>query len=71
MGMHEGRARLHKSTKELLMHWMETKSQWNDSNARTFEAKYLIPLEQDEKQAVGAMDYMAQVLQKIKHDCEP
>jgi hypothetical protein len=70
MGMHEGRARLNKSVKELMMRWNETKSQWNDGNARGFEAKFLVPLEQDAKRAVGAMDHMAQVLQKIKSDCE-
>jgi hypothetical protein len=70
MGMHEGRARLNKSVKELMMRWNETKSQWNDSNARAFESKFLTPLEQDAKAAVGAMDHMAQVIQKIRSDCE-
>jgi hypothetical protein len=70
MGMHEGRARLNKSVKELMMRWNETKSQWNDGTARGFETKYLTPLEQDAKAAVGAMDHMAQVLQKIRSDCE-
>jgi hypothetical protein len=70
MGMHEGRAQLNKSVKELMMHWNETKTQWNDATARSFESKYLTPLEQDAKAAVGAMDTMAQILQKIKGDCE-
>jgi hypothetical protein len=70
MGMHEGRARLNKSVKELMMRWNDTKAQWNDGNARAFEMKFLTPLEQDAKRAVGAMDHMAQVLQKIRSDCE-
>jgi hypothetical protein len=70
MGMHEGRARLNKSMKELMMRWNETKSQWNDSNARGFESRFLAPLEQDAKAAVGAMDHMAQVIQRIRGDCE-
>ncbi|HEY1922012.1 MAG TPA: hypothetical protein VGG44_04545 [Tepidisphaeraceae bacterium] len=70
MGMHEGRARLNKSMKELMMHWNETKTQWRDGNARVFESKFLTPMEQDAKRAVSAMDHMAQVLQKIRSDCE-
>ncbi|MGD0461055.1 MAG: hypothetical protein ABSB74_01070 [Tepidisphaeraceae bacterium] len=70
MGMHEGRARLNKSVKELMMHWNETKSQWNDGTSRAFESKFLTPLEQDAKTAVGAMDHMAQILQKVRSDCE-
>jgi len=70
MGMHEGRARLNKSVKELMARWNETKSQWNDGTSRAFEVKYLTPLEQDAKTAVGAMDHMAQVLQKMRSDCE-
>jgi len=69
MGMQEGRAQVNKSLKELLYHWNETKTQWNDSNARGFESKYLTPLEQDAKAAVNAMDQMAQILSKIKTDC--
>jgi hypothetical protein len=71
MGMHEGRAQVNKSVKELMMRWNETKSQWNDGNARGFESRYLIPMEQDAKSAVSAMDQMAQILSRIKQDCEP
>lgn len=69
MGMHEGRAALRKSMKELQMHWNETKSQWRDSNASGFESRFLVPLEMDAKQAISAMDEMSAILQKIKQDC--
>jgi hypothetical protein len=70
MGMHEGSARLGKSVKELLMHWAETQTKWKDSAAKGFETRFLLPMEQDSRKAIGAMDSMAQLLQKIKHDCE-
>ena len=70
MGMHEGRARLGKSVKELLMHWAETKTKWSDSAANGFEAKYLTPMEMDSRQAVNAMDHMGQILSQIRRDCE-
>jgi hypothetical protein len=70
MGMHEGRAALRKSVKELVLHWNDTKSRWHDGNARSFESKYMLPLDQDAKAAVSAMDTMAALLGRIKSDCE-
>jgi hypothetical protein len=70
MGMHEGSARLGKSVKELMMRWAETRSHWNDGTAKGFESRFLMPTEQDARKATGAMDSMAQLLQKIRHDCE-
>ena len=70
MGMHEGKARLSKSMKELLMRWNETKSHWRDSSAHAFESRFLTPMDQDSKQAVSAMEQMAQILQQAKRDCE-
>jgi hypothetical protein len=70
MGMHEGRARLGKSVRELLGRWAQTRTHWNDAQAKAFETRNLVPLEMDLRQAVGAMDQMAQVLQQIRRDCQ-
>jgi ppGpp synthetase/RelA/SpoT-type nucleotidyltranferase len=70
MGMHEARAKIGKSVKELMAHWAETKSQWDDANSNKFAEKFLAPLEQDSKSAVTAMDQMTQILQQIKRECE-
>ena len=70
MGVHEGRARLGKSMKELMMRWSETTTRWKDANADAFESRYLAPLEIDARSAVGAMDQMTQILAQIKRDCE-
>jgi hypothetical protein len=70
MGMHEGRAALRKSVKELVMHWNETKAKWNDGNARSFENKYIVQLDQDAKTAISAMDTMSAILSRIKSDCQ-
>jgi hypothetical protein len=71
MGMQEGRGVLRKAVKEMQMHWGETKTQWTDGNAHGFENKFLVPMDADAKMAVSAMDQMAQVLARIRHDCEP
>jgi len=69
MGMAEGRAALGKSVKQLHMQWSETKTQWRDGNARTFEQRFITQWELDAKAAVSGMDIMAHVLQRIKSDC--
>jgi hypothetical protein len=70
MGMTDGRARLSKSMKELMLRWAEARMQWDDAAARAFEARFLTPLEMDSRQAVGAMDQMGQTLQQLRRDCE-
>ena len=50
--------------------WAETRSSWNDERAREFEEKYLFALEQDLRNAVGAMDHMAVYLSQVKRDCD-
>ncbi len=70
MGMFEGKARLGKSMKELMMRWSETRATWDDAQARAFEARHLVSLEMDARQALGAMDHMAQILMQAKRDCE-
>jgi len=54
-----------------MMHWTETKAQWNDGNAHSFESRFLAAWEGDAKRAVSAMDTMAGILSKISQDCEP
>jgi len=70
MGVFEGRARVGKAMKELFLHWSEAKMSWSDATAKTFEQRHLAGLEMDARQAVGAMDTMAQKLQEIRRDCQ-
>ena len=70
MGVFEGRGQLSKSLKELINAWLDCKASWKDANADRFEKKHIIPLEQDLRSAVGAMDVMAQLLGHIRRDCE-
>jgi hypothetical protein len=70
MGVYEGRGQLAKSIKLLMQQWAETRSSWSDERAREFEEKYLHTLEQDLRNAVGAMDHMAIYLGQVKRDCD-
>jgi hypothetical protein len=39
--LHDGVQRLKRATAELQRHWVETRQQWDDQSARTFEADHL------------------------------
>ncbi len=70
MGLYEGRGNLNKSMKDLLLKWDATKQDWSDEVAEDFGKNYLDPLEQALRQAVSAMDQMAQVLSRVDRDCK-
>lgn len=69
MGVYEARGMLEKSMKELALKWTETRHAWDDPMSRAFEEKYLQNLQIDMRNAVGAMDHMAGLLQQAYHDC--
>ncbi len=70
MGVYEGRGQLSRAMKDLMHRWVEAKSNWDDSNSAAFEEKYLLPLDQDMRSAVSAMDTMAVLLAQARNDCE-
>ncbi len=69
MGVYEGRGQISKSMKDLLHLWIQTKGQWDDVMSEQVEKDYLVPLEMDVRNALGAMEHIAQVLAQVKSDC--
>jgi hypothetical protein len=70
MGVYEGRGQISKSMKDLMSRWIETRRNWDDAMSEQIEKTCLIPLEMDVRNAVGAMEHIAQVLQQIKAECQ-
>jgi len=70
MGVYEGRGQIAKSMKELMTRWHETRRNWDDAMSAQVEKDCLIPLEMDVRNAVGAMEHMAQILAQVKADCQ-
>jgi hypothetical protein len=69
MGIHEGAAQLSKATRQLLQAWNETRLQWDDPVSRSFEERYLDPLQADARKAAEALGAMAALLERIRCDC--
>ncbi len=69
MGIHEGSAQLNKSLRALLQAWEETRSLWNDPVSRSFEERFLTPLQADARRAAEALSGMAGLLDEIRQEC--
>jgi hypothetical protein len=70
MSLIESSGALSKAAKDLFARWAEVQAVWSDAQSREFEKVYLDPIEQDVRSALGALDHMNQVLQRIENDCE-
>ena len=57
-------------TRELLLHWKETKEVWRDAKSAEFERQYLEELFDGVDTAVGVMDQLEKILNKLRSDCE-
>jgi hypothetical protein len=63
-------ARLEALTKDLRVHWQQTKEYWSDDTSREFEHKYLEELFASVDRAVLVIDQLDKLTSKIKKDCE-
>ena len=70
MAVIANRARLEGLTKELLMHWHDTKASWKDAKAEEFERKYLMELKASVEKTVTVIEQLDKVVSRIKRDCE-
>jgi hypothetical protein len=70
MSLLDSKAMLATATKDLLARWDDVKTVWSDAQSKAFEETYLLLIEQDVRSALGALDSMNQVLQRIESDCE-
>jgi|KBSMisStaDraftv2_1062788.scaffolds.fasta_scaffold483691_2 hypothetical protein len=70
MGVYEARGMLAKAWKDLSLRWLDTKVSWDDSVAHRFENDFLLPMEQDMRNCMAAMDHVATILAQVRRDCE-
>ena len=57
-------------TKELRVHWQQTKEYWSDDKSREFEKKFLEELFASVDRSVVVIDQLDKLILKIKKDCE-
>jgi hypothetical protein len=62
--------RLEGITKELMGQWQHTREFWRDTKSAEFEHKYLDELFSSVDKAVGVIEQLDKLLNKIRKDCE-
>jgi hypothetical protein len=70
MSLVESKGALAKAGRDLFSKWQDARANWSDAQADAFEKKFLLPLEDSLRAALGAMDQLNVVLQKVERDCE-
>ncbi len=69
MSLQASRVRLEHALQELLVRWDEVKARWDDAMSRDFEERHLRPLEPRIRNAMAAMEKMAEKLDRARRDC--
>ncbi|HEV2394481.1 MAG TPA: hypothetical protein VG146_19190 [Verrucomicrobiae bacterium] len=62
--------RLAALTKELWVHWQQTKQYWNDAQSQEFERRYLVELMSTVDKSVTVVEQLDKLVGKIRKDCE-
>ena len=68
--MNANGTRLEGITKELMSQWQHTRESWRDAKSGEFEHKYLDELFSSVDKAVGVIEQLDKLLNKIRRDCE-
>ena len=69
MSVQNSRAAIAKAVQDLLVRWVQTRGEWDDSVAEQFEKQFLEPIQQDMKPAGTAMDTMGGLISQMRRDC--
>jgi hypothetical protein len=60
---------LNNGLKTARLTWEETQSVWKDSVSREFEAEFWVPLENQVRAVLHAMDQLAPILARARREC--
>jgi hypothetical protein len=70
MSLAGSRSRLAAVSKELGLHWQQTKSYWRDEKAQEFENRYMEELLARVDKTVGVLEKLDEILNRVRKDCE-
>ena len=70
MSLNASKSRLDAISKELSVHWEQTKNYWRDQKALDFEQKYLDELFRYSTKTILVLEKLEEILKKVRSDCE-
>jgi hypothetical protein len=69
MGLFEAKGQLDRGMKDLVLRWNITRAQWHDNTAAEFEAKQLVPLQNQLRNAASAIALAAVLVARVRSEC--
>jgi uncharacterized protein YukE len=69
MSVEGARQRVQASLRDLKSRWEQSHALWSDATADEFGERYVEQLEQAIRNALPAMEKMAEVLERVRRDC--
>jgi hypothetical protein len=70
MNLQSDKSILLKVSKDLAVHWEQTKDSWQDAKSQEFERNYLEPLQSNITMAISVIEKLDKLLTKVRKDCE-
>lgn len=70
MNLNGPKAKLVKTSKDILLQWQNTETHWRDQKSKEFEKSYLAGLQDQVNGAMSVIEDLERVLNKIQKDCE-
>ncbi|MCB1234696.1 MAG: hypothetical protein KDM91_06465 [Verrucomicrobiae bacterium] len=70
MSVNASRSRLAAVTKELGVHWRNTRERWRDAKSEEFERRYLEELFESVNSSLTVMEKLDNLIHKVRKDCE-
>jgi hypothetical protein len=63
------RAKVGTAHRQLLVDWERAKESWDDPASQAFGRHHVDPLEHAVRSAIGAIEHMAEVLERARREC--
>lgn len=70
MNLNANKSRILGLTKELSLHWAETRNHWRDARSAEFERRFMHELAPRVNQAAAAMEKLEELFKRIRKDCD-
>lgn len=69
MSLSSARAKIGTAHRQLLVDWERTRDSWDDAASQAFARNHVEPLEHAVRSAIGAIEHMAEVLERVRREC--
>jgi hypothetical protein len=70
MSLNGNKSRMAGLTKEISLHWADTKNHWRDARSAEFERRFMQELAPRVNQAATAIDKLEELFNRIRKECE-